>query len=65
MFSKGQQIFALLFFITFVVAISWAYGKDKVGNKNFFKGSYKILLFAVFVFFALFGIVKLKHLLFP
>lgn len=65
MFSKGQQLFALLFFITFVIGITWAYGKDKVGNKAFFKGSYKILLFALLVFFTLFGIVKLKHILFP
>ncbi len=65
MFSKGQQIFALLFFITFVVGISWAYGKDKVGNKDLFKGSYKILLAVLVVFFALFGVVKLKHFLYP
>ena len=65
MFSKGQIIFALLFFVAFVIGISWAYGKDKIYNKVFFKGSYRVLLFSVFVFFALFGIVKLKHLLFP
>lgn len=65
MFSRGQLIFALVFAITFIIAIIWAYSKDKVNNKKFFKGSYKILLFSLFVFFALFGIVKLKHLFFP
>ncbi len=64
MFSKGQIIFALVFFIGFVVAISWAYIKDKKSNKLLFKGSYKILLFSVFIFFALYGIVKLKHFFF-
>ena len=65
MFSKGQIIFALLFFIAFVIGITWAYKKDKTKNILFFKGSYKILLFVLFVFFALFGIVKIKHLFFP
>lgn len=65
MFSKGQIIFALLFFIAFVISITWAYQKDKKKNILFFKGSYKILLFVLFVFFALFGIVKIKHLFFP
>ncbi len=65
MFSKGQLIFALVFFIGFVIAMIWAFRKDKKVNKVFFKGSYKILLFSVFVFFALFAVVKLKHLFFP
>ncbi len=63
MFSRGQLIFSLVFFILFVVGIVWAYTKDKAGNKAFFKGSYKVLIFALFVFFALYGLVKLKHLM--
>jgi hypothetical protein len=65
MFSKGQLIFAILFFITFVIGISWAYLKDKKTNMFFYKGSYKILVFALFVFFALFGVVKMKNHFFP
>jgi len=64
MFSKGQIGFAIFFFVVFVIAIIWAYSKDKAGNKAFFKGSYKVLIFAVSVFFLLFGLVKLKHWLF-
>ncbi len=64
MFSKGQIVFAVLFAVTFIVGISYAYFKDKLTNKQLFKGSYKILLFIVFVFVALFGLVKMKHLLF-
>lgn len=64
MFSRGQLIFALLFFIAFVIGITYAYGKDKKGNKTFFKGSYKVLIFILIVFFLLFGLVKIKHLLF-
>lgn len=65
MFSRGQLIFALVFFLAFVVGIIWAYRKDKGINKQMFKGSYKVLLFALFIFFALYGIVKLKHWLVP
>ena len=65
MFSKGQITFAMIFAVTFIIAIICAYRKDKLGNKKFFSGSYKILLFSAFVFFALFGIVKLKHFFFP
>jgi hypothetical protein len=65
MFSKGQLIFALVFFVAFVVGIVWAYRKDKAVNRNFFKGSYKVLLFSLFIFFALYGVVKLKHFLMP
>jgi Ca2+/H+ antiporter len=64
MFSKGQIIFAIVFFIAFVIAITYAYLKDKQGNSDFFKGSYKILIFVVIVFFILFGLVKVKHLFF-
>jgi hypothetical protein len=64
MFSKGQITFALIFFVAFIIAITWAYAKDKHGNKAFFKGSYKVLIFIVLVFFLLFGLVKLKNLIF-
>lgn len=65
MFSSGQLIFAFVFFIVFVILITFAYRKDKGNNKAFFKGSYKVLIFALFIFFALYGLVKLKHVLFP
>jgi hypothetical protein len=61
MFSRGQIIFALIFFICFVVGIALAYRKDKDQNAQFFKDSYKVLIFAIFVFVALYGVVKLKH----
>ncbi|MFY9311275.1 MAG: hypothetical protein WAQ28_19680 [Bacteroidia bacterium] len=65
MFSKGQIIFAILFFVAFVIAMYWAYGMDKKNNKAFFKGSYKVILFVILVFIVLFGVVKLKPILFP
>lgn len=65
MFSKGQLIFTLLFLAAFIVGIFLAYRKDKGDNKTLFKGSYKVLLFALLVFFALYGLVKLKHIISP
>ena len=65
MFTTGRIVFAIVFFVAFVIGMAFAYRKDKADNKALFKGSYKVLLFALFVFVALYGVVKLKHLLFP
>lgn len=65
MFSSGQKTFALLFFFSFVVAMIWAYRKDKRINALFYKGSYKVLIVVVLIFFAFYGIVKIKHMLYP
>jgi hypothetical protein len=63
-FTKGQGYFALFFFIAFLIGIIFAYRKDKRVNATMFKGSYKILLFALFIFIALFLVVKMKHYFF-
>jgi cytochrome bd-type quinol oxidase subunit 1 len=65
MFSKGQIIFAVVFFVAFIIGISLAYRTDKGANKTMFKGSYKVLIFSLFIFFALYGLVKLKHYIAP
>ncbi len=44
MFSKGQIIFALLFFMFFVITITISYQKDLKENKLHYKGTYKILI---------------------
>ena len=50
MFTTGQWVFAALFFIAFVIAAYFAYGKDKVLHQRVYKGSYKILIgFLIFV----------------
>ena len=50
MFTTGQWIFAALFFVAFVIATYFAYGKDKVLHQKFYKGSYKILIgFVLFI----------------
>ena len=42
MFTTGQWIFAALFFVAFVIAAFYAYGKDKALHSKVYKGSYKI-----------------------
>ena len=44
MFSTGQIIFAALFFIAFVVIISFSYRKDKNLHKKNYKGVIWILI---------------------
>jgi hypothetical protein len=50
MFSQGQLVFAVCFFVAFVIAIIFAYRKDSKLHKVFYKGNYKILIsFVLFI----------------
>ncbi|MBE8726830.1 hypothetical protein [Flavobacterium hungaricum] len=51
MFSQGQVIFGICFFIVFVIIMIFAYRKDLALHKIFYKGNYKVLL--VFLLFIL------------
>ena len=52
MFSQGQIIFGVLFFIAFVIAIIFMYRKDIGIHNVYYKGSYKVLIgFLLFVAF--------------
>ena len=57
MFSKGQLIFAGLFFIAFVIAITYSYKKDILIHQKVYKGSYKILI-GFLIFIALLFVIK-------
>ncbi|MDH4404375.1 MAG: hypothetical protein QE264_09075 [Flavobacterium sp.] len=62
MFSKGQLIFAVLFFVSFVIAISYSYRKDILVHQRTYKGSYKILIgFIVFVLLLFIIKIFFKH----
>lgn len=61
MFSLGQLIFGFLFFITFSIVLFFAYKKDKKDQKEYFKGSFKIILFMVGLIFSLFLIKICTH----
>jgi ABC-type transport system involved in cytochrome c biogenesis permease component len=52
MFSKGQIIFGVLFFIVFSVIIAFTYRKDLKLHKRFYAGSIWILIaFIAFILF--------------
>ena len=62
MFSKGQLIFACFFIIAFVITMIFSYKKDKMLHKEFYKGSYKILIgFLVFIALLFFIKIYFKH----
>lgn len=44
MFSQGQLIFGVLFFIAFVIVMIISYKRDSVLHNQFYKGNYKILI---------------------
>ncbi len=61
MFTTGKIIFALTFFIVFLIAMIWSYKKDAPLNKIHFGGTSKVLLIIIFLFTAIFIFVKLRH----
>mgnify|MGYP000105795709 CR=1 FL=1 len=60
MFSTGQLIFALLFFIAFVFIISLTYKKDKSWHRKNYKGVQWVL--ATFIIFIII-LFLIKHFL--
>lgn len=57
MFSFGQLIFGLCFFIVFTGVIIYSYKTDKKNQPKYFKGSYKILL-GFLIAFSLLVLIK-------
>nr|WP_139002264.1 hypothetical protein [Hyunsoonleella aestuarii] len=52
MFSKGQIIFGVLFFIVFSIIIAFTYRKDLKLHKRFYAGSVWVLIaFIAFILF--------------
>ncbi len=58
MFSTGQLIFGLLFFIAFVITMFFSYRKDARLHQIFYKGNYKILI-GFLVFIGLLFVIKI------
>jgi hypothetical protein len=54
MFTTGQLVFAILFFVAFVGILIYSYRGDKKLHKKYYKGSLWILLgFILFIVFLL------------
>ncbi|MDO5608148.1 MAG: hypothetical protein Q4G08_06815 [Capnocytophaga sp.] len=56
MFTKGQLIFAVLFFVVFVGITAYSYRKDLALHRKYYKGSLYILLGFVVFLLVLFGL---------
>ena len=57
MFSFGQLIFGICFFVVFVMIVILSYKADKKQQPQYFKGSYKILV-GFLIAFSLLLLVK-------
>lgn len=57
MFSTGQLIFGILFFITFAIIIGYQYRKDLPLHKRYYKGTIWILI-AFIGFIAMIAAIK-------
>ncbi|MFS4481619.1 hypothetical protein ACKGJY_01260 [Hyunsoonleella sp. 2307UL5-6] len=60
MFSKGQMIFGIIFFVVFAIIIGYTYRRDLKLHQKFYKGS--IWMLVAFVGFIAF-IAAIKFLL--
>jgi len=49
MFSKGQQLFALLFIIAFIAVLIWSYRKDLKLHKIYYKNVWVVALGIILV----------------
>ena len=58
MFSTAQLVFALLFFIFFVVAMVISYRKDVKIHEIYYKGNFKVLI-GFFAFIVLLFVIKI------
>ena len=56
MFSTGQIIFAILFFVAFVIFVSFSYKKDRKLHRKEYKGSFWVLIGFIAFVLILFGI---------
>ncbi|PID69734.1 MAG: hypothetical protein CSA39_01530 [Flavobacteriales bacterium] len=54
MFTKGQQLFALIFAIVFIMIVAWSYRKDLKLHKIYYKNVWVVGLtvVAVIILFA-------------
>ncbi|MCF6279881.1 MAG: hypothetical protein L3J14_05980 [Flavobacteriaceae bacterium] len=56
MFTSGQKIFAVIFFISFVILMIYSYRKDLKSHKIHYKNTFVILIVMIAIFI-LFGVI--------
>ncbi|MDF2452440.1 MAG: hypothetical protein K0S26_1944 [Bacteroidota bacterium] len=60
MLTTGKIIFALGFFVVFVIAMFWSYRKDSFIDKIHFKGASRILVITILVILLMVLYVKFR-----
>jgi hypothetical protein len=60
-FSSGQKTFALIFIAAFSLLMLWAYKKDSVITKAYYKNAWLILIVLVLIVLALVGLVRITR----
>ena len=55
MISTGQLIFAILFFVAFVIFVTLSYRKDRKLHRKYYKGNIWVLVGFVIFFLILLG----------
>lgn len=61
MFTDGQKIFAIVFIVIFLVAITYQFYLDRKKNKKLFKGTYWVLITIMTIILAYVTLTKLVH----
>lgn len=60
-FSSGQLIFALVFFLAFIIFMVFAYRGDRRVNRFHYRGAWKVLIAIVAIFIVLYGLMRSLH----
>ena len=61
MFSTGQLVFGVIFFIVFSTIITYTYFKDKKLHVRYYKGSIWILIAFIALFLRSFFCIEMNH----
>lgn len=60
MLTRGNIIFAIVFFVAFVAAMIWAFKKDSKINSQHYKNPSQTLIYIILALTALFLFIKFR-----
>lgn len=60
-FSNGQKTFALIFLISFIAIMIWAYRSDAKINKMFYKNVWVVLISMLLILATIIVLLKISH----
>ena len=59
MFTPGRIVFTAVFMLAFAIYLVWAYRKDAMLQKKYYRGTLYILLILIAIWIAFYTFVKL------